>query len=101
MKVICEGNPARIKNTIINDRLLTGYIYFDFKKFGGPQLNKPQTVYKDQDNIIFVEGRVDKNVILSKNHIWIFWEKEEVHYESNDVDELYYAGDTMYYDLKW
>lgn len=77
------------------------FIYFDPDIFGGPMCKKEQTIYKDEENILFVEGKIERDLVITNNHIWIFWENEEVHYEVNAINEHYYPSDTWYYDLKW
>jgi hypothetical protein len=44
---------------------------------------------------------MERELVITKNHIWIFWETEEVHYESNVINEHYYPSDHMYYDMHW
>lgn len=48
-----------------------------------------------------MSAKVDEDVMLTVNHIWILWESEEVHYESNELNARYYKGEIYDYDFVW
>ena len=50
---------------------------------------------------MFIEGFIEEDLIITNNHIWKLWEGEEVHYESNHLNEHYWPGDHWYYDMMW
>ncbi len=50
------------------------FIFFDPETFGGPKCKNNQTIYKDESNVLFVEGIMERDLVITNNHIWIFWE---------------------------
>lgn len=58
-------------------------------------------IYKDTLDILLVEGFIKDDLVITNNHIWIFWEGKEVHYQSNAVNEHFYPGEHWFYRLKW
>ena len=51
-----------------------GFIFFDDNTFGGPQCRTEQTITKSESNILFIEGVMERDLVITSNHIWIFWE---------------------------
>ena len=51
-----------------------GFIFFDPETFGGPQCKMEQTITKGESNVLFVEGVMERDLVIVTNHIWIFWE---------------------------
>eukprot|EP00347_Sterkiella_histriomuscorum_P005582 403356059 len=78
-----------------------GFIFFDDNTFGGPQCRTEQTITKSESNILFIEGVMERDLVITSNHIWIFWEAQEVHYETNKLGEHYYPSDHWFYDMHW
>lgn len=54
---------------------------------------------KGSEHLIIVEGFIDRNIVITKNHIWVWWENEEVHYEANEVNEHYHPGEHWFYPI--
>lgn len=44
---------------------------------------------------------MEYDLVITTNHIWIFWEGQEVHYETNKIGEHYYPNDHWFYDMHW
>jgi len=76
-------------------------ISFDPKTFGGPQCRAEQTITKGEQSVMFVDGVIHDYLNITTNHIWIYWENDEVHYEYNRIDKIFFPNEHWYYDMHW